>query len=143
MSAQDTPLLEDYPVARPKTNTSLSNSQFLDQTDDINASLEKIEVQSRLTLEISSFAAGSSTSSFAFNIPSKRAVVVHYWNQETEANHFYHQFNLGRGATVRDLIAMSLEYFETVVKTSEDTELYELRFANKSGQPKEDLPGEN
>jgi hypothetical protein len=81
-------------------------------------------------------------SSSAYNVPANRAVVVHYWTKDSEANHFYQQFNIDRKVTVTEFILMSLEYFETVAVVHSDTLLYELRFASKSGQPKDDLPGE-
>jgi hypothetical protein len=77
-----------------------------------------------------------------YNVPAHRAVVVHYWTKDSEANHFYQQFSIDRKVSVTEFILMSHEYFQTVAVLDPNTRLYELRFASKSGQPKEDLPGE-
>jgi hypothetical protein len=100
------------------------------------------EPTSQLTSVISQESVPAS-SGVSYNIPAHRAVVIHYWTKDVEANHFYHQFSIGRCTSIKELIGMSLEYFVTVVSVSEDASLYELRSASKAGQPKDDYPGKD
>lgn len=137
------PLLKEHKanLAKSPPVNSLDDSSAVSSNLSEAIAKSEPELHSQLTLEIASQEAKPVSSNLTYNVPPSRAVVVHYWSIDEEPNHFYQQFNISRTTTVKEFIAMSLQYFETVAKTLEDTDLYELRFANKSGQPKEDLPG--
>jgi hypothetical protein len=136
-----TPLLGDHKYA-DSLLTSAPNKALDTSSDKLSSAHAVPEPTSQLTNIISQESLPVS-SGVSYNIPAHRAVVVHYWTEDVEANHFYHQFSIGRSTSISELIGMSLEYFVTVVSVSEDASLYELRFASKSGQPKDDLPGKD
>lgn len=68
--------------------------------------------------------------------PSQRVIVVHYWS--TNGQHLMHQFTATQHKTVREVIALCLEHFSV----SDDLGAYQLKFANKEGEAKLDLPCE-
>jgi hypothetical protein len=77
--------------------------------------------------------------------PSKKLISVNYWSEYNKGEHHINQFEIFNNQKVLDLINISIQYFSQ--KLSENNQRfnqnpadYVLRFANKKGKPKSDMP---
>mmetsp|Transcript_32297 Transcript_32297/g.55864 ORF Transcript_32297/g.55864 Transcript_32297/m.55864 type:complete len:191 (-) Transcript_32297:33-605(-) len=67
-------------------------------------------------------------------VPSQRALVVHYWSPTGQ--HSMYSVTANMSKSVKDVISSALEHFAI----ADDAGLYQLKFANKKGEAKVDLP---
>ena len=75
----------------------------------------------------------------------KVMISVHYWAQYNKGQHLMHNLEVYQNQKVIDVIEIAVKYFSEVLmqeQTQMDSQIgnYLLRFANKQGQPKSDMP---
>lgn len=77
--------------------------------------------------------------------PSKKLISVNYWPQYNKGEHYLNQFEIFHNQKVLDLINLSIQYFsQRLAENNQHFDInpagYVLRFANKQGKPKSDMP---
>lgn len=76
---------------------------------------------------------------------NKVMISVHYWVQYNKGQHLMHSLEVYQNHKVIDVINLAVKYFSEILMT-ENTQIdrhianYVLRFANKQGMPKSDMP---
>lgn len=75
----------------------------------------------------------------------KVMISVHYWAQYNKGQHLMHSLEVYQNQKVIDVIEIAVKYFSEVLmqeQTQMDSQIgnYLLRFANKQGLPKSDMP---
>jgi len=72
--------------------------------------------------------------------PKKSNVVVHFWTNYNSGEHFFTDIEVFQDHRVLDVITKAVEHFSTQTKIPGNPNLYLMRFANKKGEPKSDMP---